>query len=116
MKWYIAKLVFAIRSSRKRKVTEFDEQLRLISARNENEAFLKARLIGVREEEHNDGEYNAMWEFVDVIGLSQFEMKDGAEVSSGIRELEYVDSYISYVYQQARNIEAKTKLNLVAVE
>ncbi len=118
MKWYLAKLVFAIKIGKKKRISEFDEQLRLVCARHENEAFLKARLMGVREEEKstNKSDNNVVWLFVDVASLAAIELKDGEEVSSCVREHDDADSYISYVRIQANRIEQKTEKNAIAVE
>jgi hypothetical protein len=47
MNWYIAKLVFAINHQGLNDSTQFDEQLRLIEAKDKLEGLMKARMIGM---------------------------------------------------------------------
>ena len=107
MNWYIAKIIFGICVNKANQVTQFDEQLRIIAARNANEAFLKARLIGVREEDlfMNDEKRSVKWEFIDVAELNLLqELKDGMEIYSCVHEREESESYIHYVQQKASMI------------
>ena len=116
MNWYLVKMVFGIKTLKTQAVTQFDEQVRLVSARNENEAFLKARLIGVREEELslNDTNSEVCWEFIDVSELSHFEMNDGVEIASVIKEVDHADSYKQFIYQKASRIGEKTGSSVAA--
>ncbi len=91
-----------------KQTTQFDEQLRIISAKDENEAFLKARMIGVREEDLflNDEQHLVKWKFIDVSELNLFgELKDGMEIYSCINEHEESERYMFYVQQKAASIE-----------
>ncbi len=110
MNWYIAKIIFGICLDENKQTTQFDEQLRIISARDENEAFLKARMIGVREEDAflNDEQRSVKWEFIDVAELKLLdELKDGMEIYSCVHEHEESERYIHYVQQKATSIERK---------
>ena len=51
MQWYLAKIVFRIICGDGNHSSQFDEQLRLISANNEDEAFYKAQSLGKQEED-----------------------------------------------------------------
>jgi hypothetical protein len=51
MNWYLAKMVFRIICGDGDHTAQFDEQLRLVSASSKEEAFHKAQVLGVREEE-----------------------------------------------------------------
>lgn len=107
MKWFIAKLTFQILSDEAAISSEFDEQLRLINARNYEEAFLKSRMIGVREEDTiiNDSMNNVSWKFIDVSDLTLLdEFKDGMELHSRIFEVEHARDYISYLHHKADDI------------
>jgi hypothetical protein len=55
MNWYLSKIIFRIICGEGQHTPQFDEQLRLIAAANEEEAFDKAMAIGQREQ---DGFYN----------------------------------------------------------
>ena len=68
MNWYISKIVFKISSENTHHKPQFDEQLRLIAAASEEEAFIKARTIGIGEEDSflNDRNNTVKWEFINV--------------------------------------------------
>ena len=51
MKWYLAKIVFRIICGDGKHVAQFDEQLRLISAPDEEKAFEKAQDMGRNEQD-----------------------------------------------------------------
>ena len=51
MTWYLAKIVYRILCGDGNHTAQFDEQLRLIAASNEVEAFAKAQQIGRKEED-----------------------------------------------------------------
>lgn len=98
--WFIAKLIFGIHLPHQSVVTQFDEQLRLIEAKDKLEALLKARMIGIKEEHTftNEESNEVHWEFVDVVELRWVdEFKDGMELCSRIDEHESADSYREYV-------------------
>ena len=104
MNWYIAKIVFNISADNTQHKPQFDEQLRLISAGSKEEAFIKARTIGISEEESflNDKMNRVKWEFINVaeiVALSK--MEDGMELYSHIHETEEARSYIHDIHQKA---------------
>ena len=106
MNWYIAKIVFSITTESITMTPQFDEQLRLINAKNSEEALIKARIIGENEDEQfmNDKNKTVRWKFIDVAELQPLnEIKDGMEVYSHTYEPEAEDahSYISFVQQKA---------------
>jgi hypothetical protein len=104
MNWYIAKIVFGIKTEAAQK-QQFDEQLRLISAESQEEAFLKARTIGLNEEDlfFNDRNNPVKWEFINVSELIHMKsIEDGVEVYSRIHEIdEDASQYIHVVHQKA---------------
>ncbi len=103
MNWYIAKVVFRISSNGSGR-PQFDEHLRLVSARNFEEAFLKARIMGIKEEDTflNDRNETVKWEFINVSELQPIsELKDGSEIYSQIHETEEASAYIDLVHQRA---------------
>lgn len=108
--FYLAKLVFNINIGENNS-PQFDEQLRLIEARNEQEAFMKARIFGVKEEDTfvNESSNAVKWQFVDVAYIKPIhEFKDGMEIQSQIHEHEEPHHYINFIQQMAKNIESKT--------
>jgi Domain of unknown function (DUF4288) len=105
MKWYLSKIVFKICASEH---PQFDEHLRLVEANSFEEALLKARIIGISEEDSfiNDRMQPVKWEFVNVSDLIPLnELKDGVELYSQIHEPEESSSYIHYVHQKAAALQ-----------
>ena len=119
MNWYLAKMVFRIICGNGEHTAQFDEQLRLITARNKEEAFDKAQMLGGKEEEifFNHNQQLVQWQFISVSELYQLnELIDGAEVYSRIEEKENADSYLHIVYKKARQIQLNNKheiMNLI---
>jgi hypothetical protein len=108
MKWYIAKVIFKIVNEVASASSQFDEHLRLIEAGSFEEALLKARVLGITEEDNfiNDSCKAVKWEFVNVAELIPIdELKDGLEVYSQIQEREEANSYIHYVHQRAASLQ-----------
>lgn len=112
MNWYIAKVIFKISTQGKTDTAQFDEHLRLIEANSFEEAFLKARVLGITEEDHfiNDDRQFVKWEFVNISEVIPLhELKDGLEVYSQIHETAEARSYISYVHQKAASLQLNTQ-------
>ena len=108
MNWYIAKVIFNISTGSGSHKSQFDEHLRLIQATSFEEALLKARILGITEEDKfiNDKFQPVQWEFVNVAELIPLEdLKDGLEVYSQICEKEEASDYIHYVHQKAVSLE-----------
>jgi hypothetical protein len=104
MNWYISKIIFSISSANTEHKPQFDEQLRLIAATSSEEAFLKARKLGLSEEDAyvNDHNNTVKWEFInvsEVVPLTSIE--DGMELYSSIHETDEAKSYIHCVHQKA---------------
>ncbi|HTF17625.1 MAG TPA: DUF4288 domain-containing protein [Chryseolinea sp.] len=115
MNWYITKIVFAITREDSQSRKQFDEQLRLIAAENPEEAFLKARSIGLGEEDcfYNDKNKKVKWEFINVSEVIPLKgLEDGAEVYSRIHETEEGSSYIHLVHQKAIDIRLTTLMSI----
>ncbi len=112
MNWYIAKIVFNITAENTDHTPQFDEQLRLISAEDLEEALVKARVLGLGEEDSflNDRHNTVKWEFINVSEIIPLiGLEDGMEVYSHIHETKEANSYIHCVHQKAillrRNVE-----------
>lgn len=107
MHWFIAKLVFQIVCGNGRHIPQFDEQLRLIYAEDELQAFYKARLLGEGDclKDELDDTIVAKWKFIDVIELHLLsEYTDGVEIYSNIREEADPNLYIRSIQKQARQL------------
>ena len=102
---FLVKLVFSI--STVDNGFHFDDQLRVNMAGNKHEALMKAKVLGIKEEEHfmNDSLTSVSWKFVDVMEIKALtDLQDGMELYSHTRENEPNDSYAAYVQQTARNL------------
>jgi hypothetical protein len=107
MNWYLAKIVYRILSGTNTDDAQFDEQLRLVAAENKEQAFMKAQLMGAREEEvfFNANQQLVHWKFINVSELYKLaEMIDGAELYSRIEERGNADAYIETVNRKAAAI------------
>lgn len=119
MKWYLAKLVFQIICGDGDHMAQFDEQLRLIAAAGENEAFSKAMTIGNEEEEsfYNSKQQLVRWQFINVSELYQVNaLTDGMEMYSRISEVDNAEAYTSFVHRKAeaiRNKNTQSLMNLI---
>lgn len=108
MNWYVAKLVFRIICGNGNHSAQFDEQLRLISAKNEQEALSKARKIISEEQTYPENRNNGAfrWNFINMTELYQLdELKDGSEIYCNILEVNDADQYIEMSHQKALLIE-----------
>lgn len=104
MNWYISKIVFRITAENTQHKPQFDEQLRLIAAASDEQAFLKARTIGISEEDSflNEKKNKVKWEFINVAEIIPLKnLEDGMEIYSQIHETEEAKSYIHCVHQKA---------------
>ena len=107
MNWYLSKIIFQIICGEGRHTPQFDEQLRLIAAGNEQEAFEKALAIGEKEQ---DGFYNheqqlVQWKFITVSELYRLSgLLDGAEMYSRIQETDDPQAYIDLASRRADHI------------
>jgi hypothetical protein len=107
MKWYLAKMVFRIICGEGEHTPQFDEQLRLLSANNKEEAFFKARQMGQKEEEafYNSKEQLVQWQFINISELYLLnDLIDGAELYSRIEEKDNAEAYIYTVNQRASTL------------
>lgn len=109
MNWYISKIVFGI-SADNQQAQQFDEQLRLIQADSTEEAFLKARMIGLAEEDSfvNDDNKRIKWEFINIAELVPLKkLEDGVELYSQIHEMDEAKTYITFIHQKAVHLRLK---------
>jgi hypothetical protein len=103
MKWFVAKIIFRI-SSEGSRLDQFDEHLRLVAAHNFDEAFLKARMLGISGEDivYTNRDTTVRWEFINVAELIAIEdLKDGSEIYSSIHETDEGSNYINHIHQRA---------------
>ncbi len=107
MNWYLGKIIFRIICGEGHHTPQFDEQLRLIAADDEQQAFEKAMAIGEKEQ---DGFFNheqqlVQWKFINVAELYRLSgLLDGAEMYSRIQETDDAEGYIEQANRRAAHI------------
>ncbi len=108
MQWYLAKLVYRIVCGTGEHSAQFDEQLRLVSAIDEEQAYGKAIEFGTTEQDtfFNNRQQLVTWEFINISELYRLsELIDGAELYSRINEVDDAESYITFVNRKAVSIQ-----------
>ena len=113
MNWYLTKLIFSIDAEYDNGKSQFDEQLRLVTAINESEAYFKAKNMGKGLQTKIFTEKNEaiLWNFVDVSEVvSVDEIKDGIEVYSSTHETYDREIFIDSVRQKGIALQAKNLL------
>jgi hypothetical protein len=111
MNWYLGKLVFRIICGEGRHAPQFEEQLRLICAANEESAFAKAVILGENEQEgfYNQEQKLVQWQFINVAELYKLSgLLDGAELYSRIQETDDPALYIELTHKKADHIRSNT--------
>ena len=107
MNAYLAKIVYRIVCGNGKHTPQFDEQLRLVYAENDEEAILSATEIGKKEEHSflNQNQNLVCWQFINIADLVPLErFADGAEVFSVIKEPVNADVYIDYIHKKAMTL------------
>lgn len=109
MSWYLSKIVFRIVCGDGDHTPQFDEQLRLVEANDEQEAFSKAVEMGESGSDVFENERKALvrWEFVNVAELYKLTaLIDGAELYSRIQEADNAQLYMDIVHKKAAHIQS----------
>ena len=107
MNWYLTKIIYRIFCGDGNHTAQFDEQLRLIYAEDDLQAFPKARTVGHHDQDNflNDLKKPVRWKFIDVSEIHQLDdLVDGAEMYSNIHEEEDADIYIRVTKMRAKHI------------
>jgi hypothetical protein len=107
MNWYLSKIIFRIICGEGQHTPQFDEQLRLIAAHNEVEAFQKAFALGEKEQDqfYNQDQQLVQWKFINVAELYRLsDLLDGAEMYSRIQETDDPEGYIEFANRRADHI------------
>jgi Domain of unknown function (DUF4288) len=107
MNWYLAKIIYRIICGEGNHTPQFDEQLRLVEACNEEQAWSKALSIGESEEVVfiNEQQRQVQWKFVNIAELYRISnFMNGAELYSRIEEPENAEIYIALINRKAENI------------
>jgi hypothetical protein len=107
MQWYIAKIVFRIICGDGSHKPQFDEQLRLIHAADEQKAFKKAEVMGLQEEDAFLNQHNELvqWQYINISELKQLSsLGDGIELYSRVKEADNAKRYIDVINKKAEQI------------
>ncbi|MGZ3899402.1 MAG: DUF4288 domain-containing protein [Bacteroidia bacterium] len=110
MNWYLTKLIFNIEAGTASEKAQFDEQLRLINAVNEADAYFKGKELGKKQQTEflNENAELVSWRFVDVCEvISLGEIKDGVELYSNTHETYEKENFINSVLQKGIAIQSK---------
>ena len=111
MNWYITKIVFNVSENDSPEASCFDEQLRLVTAESKEEAFIKARTLGLHEEDlhYYDTRRQSKWEFINVSEVAPLQnLDDGIALYSRIHETKEASKYIQVIHQKAMAIRMDT--------
>ena len=109
MQWYIVKLVFRIVCGEGEHTPQFDEQLRLVEADYEEQAYYKALDIGAREQISflNEHQQQVQWQFIDVPEMVKLNsLTDGQEIYSRVQEADDSGIYIDLVHHKSAHIRS----------
>jgi hypothetical protein len=117
MNWYLAKLIFQVRSGEGTHAPQFDEQWRLIRADEVAWAYEKASVLGRLDESSflNDRNEMVAWKFIEVADIHLIgSLEDGAQLFSSTEEPMDANAYIAQLKVKslkaialARTIELK---------
>lgn len=119
MNWYLVKLVFKIDNAQQTAPADFDEQYRLIEARNEEEAFAKSKIIGVKNEQSFENAEGVLirWQFIDTAYIKKIDpLSDGVELFSTTHTSEHAREYEEYVHHQAEVTFSRMSPHAVAID
>nr|WP_294898316.1 DUF4288 domain-containing protein [uncultured Pedobacter sp.] len=103
MNWFVAKLIFEIKTQDS-KSAQFDEQLRLIEAVNEELAIEMAYQLGLMQQEEiiNRDNHAVVWKFVAVTEIHSIgDIAHGKEIHYHITEPEQAEQYLALVHAKA---------------
>jgi Domain of unknown function (DUF4288) len=109
MNWFIVKMIFQIVDQAKNSF-QFDEQLRLIDAINEELALEMAYQLGQMEQQEltSRNEQTLQWKFIAVTELSHIgEIAHGKEIHYQISEPEETHSYLEMIQLKATNLKQR---------
>jgi hypothetical protein len=112
MNWYLTKIVFELVGLQTATKSQFEEQLRIVTATNVKEAVHKITVLVQKEEEACVGLHKQLrWKLVAVTAIFPLhEMIDGAELFSTTVETEYAASFIDTAQRRAKDIFTNSDL------
>ncbi len=115
MKIFLAKIIYKIVKPFEEGIEQYDEQLCFVNARDSHEAFFKARMLGVKNEDeikHENGT-SILWKFIDVPYLKEItSFEDGLELHSSVLEKEPSEAYEKFIKARASELQTTIEVNL----
>lgn len=118
MNWYLAKLIFQVRSGEGSPTPQFVEQWRLIRADEVAWAFEKASVLGRLDESSFLNEQNEMvlWKFIEIADIHLIgSLEDGDQLFSSTEEPLDASTYIEQIKlksQKAFALARNSEINL----
>ncbi len=109
MNWYLAKMVYRIVSGNGSHKPQFDEQLRIIRAADQKQAYDKVISIGRSRAESflNHKQQLVRWEFVNIAELYRLPaLDDGVEIYSHLLEADNAGAFIEITNDKAEQIRS----------
>jgi hypothetical protein len=116
MNWYLIKLVYQIICGDGAHQAQFDEQIKLILAAGEEEAYGKAMAAGKSGADvfYNQKQQLVQWKFIDIADMYRLSpFIDGLELHSSVKEADDASAYVNFVHHKARTIKQKYTLQLL---
>jgi hypothetical protein len=113
MRTYLVRIIFRIVCGNGDHTAQFDEQLRLLKAEDEKEAYEKARTFVQQEEEGflNNSLQVVKWQFAGIVEITEIRsFDDGMELYSRVHETDEADRYLESVRKKAAVLESKLLL------
>lgn len=112
MNWYAVKMIFQIEDL-ENTYPQFDEQIRLIDAVNEDLALEMAYQIGMMQHETVITSKNQKlnWKFIAVTEIQHLgEIEHGKEIHYQINEPEELDVYLQIVKEKAESLKNRKQI------
>ncbi|MBK0383325.1 DUF4288 domain-containing protein [Pedobacter sp. SD-b] len=109
MNWFVAKMVFQIEGC-ENSYPQFDEQLRLIDAVNEDLALEMAHQLGYlyQDEVKSNNQETVKWKFIAVTEIQYLgNLEQGKEIHYRIVEPDNADIYLDLVYHKTQSIKKR---------
>jgi hypothetical protein len=114
MNWYLAKLIFQVRSGEGTHTPQFDEQWRLIRADEVSWAYEKASVLGRLDESSflNDRDELVAWTFIEVADIHLVgSLEDGAQLFSSTEEPMDANAYIAQLKMKSQKAIALARIS-----
>ena len=112
MNYFVAKLVYQLKTNEE-PVAQFDEQLRIIEAVNEELALEMAYQTGLMNQEDiiSKNEQTVCWKFIAVTEIQHIgEIAHGKEIHYKITEPDNVNDYLALVHSKANHLKNRKNI------